>query len=287
MNEFGGSHTTKKLDTIQDYLEAYTTALSNQNFRTVYFDAFAGSGEIKVGDEVELFADVEELQPIVDGSAKRALQLKRPFDEYIFVENKNKKVQGLKALANEFPQLLNRIEVIQSDANAELNDFCRDTNWKETRAVVFLDPFGNQVEWDTILKIAKTKSIDLWYLFPAGLGVNRQISNEGVILPEHEESLNKLLGTNEWKEHWTSYSETPDLFGGTHRVSEKQITVDGITKYVIARMKSVFEGVVINSWLPLGPNGAHWYSLLFACSNPSPKARQLASKLASAVMNRK
>ncbi len=39
-----------------------------------------------------------------------------------------------------------------------LQAFCAKRNWKKCRAVVFLDPFGNQVEWKTIEAIARTKS---------------------------------------------------------------------------------------------------------------------------------
>ena len=53
---------------------------------------------------------------------------------------------------------------------------------------------------------------------------------------------------------------------------------------LIERMKAVFAGGVSDEWLPLGRNQGHWYSLIFACSNPSPKASALALKLAKAVL---
>ena len=287
MNEFGGSHTTAKLDVIQNYLEAYTTALSRQGFKTVYFDAFAGSGKVQIGDKTGLFEGVADIGAIIEGSARRALQLKRPFDEYIFVEEIQKNVDHLLELQDEFPLLADRIKVRHSDANEEISNFCSSTNWSKTRSVVFLDPFGNQVDWNSIKRIAKTKSIDLWYLFPAGLGVNRLISKDGVILPDHEKSLNRLLGERDWEKIWTVETSTPDFFDNNHTIREKQANVDDITRFVIDLMKREFEGGVLNSWLPLGPNNAHWYSLLFAWSNPSQKATTLAKKLGLAVMNRK
>ena len=41
-----------------------------------------------------------------------------------------------------------------------------DKDWSLHRAVLFLDPYGMQVEWATIEAVAKTKAIDLWLLFP-------------------------------------------------------------------------------------------------------------------------
>ena len=42
---FGGDWTEQKLEVVQKYLGAYTTALKNQPFKKLYIDAFAGSGE--------------------------------------------------------------------------------------------------------------------------------------------------------------------------------------------------------------------------------------------------
>lgn len=52
------------------------------------------------------------------------------------------------------------------------------------RAVVFLDPFGMQVEWRTIERIGQTKAIDLWILFPLGVAVNRFLTKDYCQLQE-------------------------------------------------------------------------------------------------------
>lgn len=38
-----------------------------------------------------------------------------------------------------------------------------------------------QVEWKTIEAIAKAKAIDMWLLFPLGIGVARLLTNSGDI----------------------------------------------------------------------------------------------------------
>lgn len=151
-----------------------------------------------------------------------------------------------------------------------------------TRAVVFLDPFGNQVSWQTIVAIAETKAIDLWYLFPAGLGVLRQISKRKGVHKDHEASLDKLLGTPEWRDVFIETKSVGGLFD-QREDRERRATVESITKFMADRMKTVFKGGVLDEWLPLGSGNVHMYSLMFAWANPSEKAK-LAGKLASAVL---
>ena len=44
---FGGAHTEEKLNKLEDYLKAYLNVFKNQSWvHTIYFDAFAGTGEI-------------------------------------------------------------------------------------------------------------------------------------------------------------------------------------------------------------------------------------------------
>ncbi len=208
--------------------------------------------------------------------------MKRAFSRYIFVDNAASKVADLEKLRASHSDIADIIEVRKGDANEELIRFCHKTNWENARAVVFLDPYGNQVRWDTIEAIAATERIDLWYLFPAFLGVDRQISKQGAVHPTHVPSLDQLLGTREWRNSFIKTEISVDLFG-SREIQEKRTTVESVTRFMVERMRSVFRGGVLDEWLPLGSNGAHWYSLLFAWANPSPKAK-LAEKLAKDVM---
>ena len=74
--------------------------------------------------------------------------------------------------------------LVNADANSYLIDLCTNYRWEYHRAVLFLDPFGMQVTWDTIKAIAGTEAIDLWYLFPLGVGVNRLLKKEITQIPE-------------------------------------------------------------------------------------------------------
>jgi len=285
MHKFGGQHTDEKLDKLQAYLGAYSTALKHQNFRLIFFDAFAGTGDIKIGDDAPLLQSVDEYQPFIHGSARRALKLSTAFDQYVFVEKSRNKIKELTQLKDEFPELANRITINQGDANTELQTFCAQTDWSASRAVVFLDPYGNQVVWETLVAIAETKAIDLWYLFPAGLGVYRQISSRKGVHETHVASLDKMLGTTEWQDVFIQTRPIEDLFG-TRESQQRAATVESVTQFMADRMKTVFKGGVLDEWLPLGSRRIHMYSLMFAWANPSERAA-LAGKLARAVLRSK
>lgn len=90
IHEFGGDWTALKLDVISRYLSAYTIALKNQPFKKGYIDAFAGSGyrtpkrKIIKGTDDQMALDFpvlveDEPQGLLDGSARKALQIEPPF----------------------------------------------------------------------------------------------------------------------------------------------------------------------------------------------------------------
>lgn len=266
---FGGQHTERKLAILEKYLDAYTTALKKQPFETVYVDAFAGTGEIPVIGRGENLLGAEDLGEFIRGSAIRALSTKAPFSKYLFIERSASKLAELHRLQVEFPHLASRMEFVKDDANNAVDRFCTSTDWRRTRAVVFLDPFGNQVKWNTVETIGRSKAIDLWYLFPAGLGVHRQIGRGGSVHPTHAQSLDELLGSAEWRKSFIQSETINDLFGHVNRM-EKTATPASITAFMIERMKGPFQGHVLDEWLPLGSRNIHMYSLIFACANPSP-----------------
>jgi len=144
VQRFGSAHTEKKLDLVARYLERYATALKNQRFERIYVDAFAGTGSwtkrAKGGGPLFPLLDVDDIK---EGSARRALRVEPPFDRYIFIEKSRRKSSVLRDLGREFPVRAKRMEIITKDANEALQDLSQRTDWRKSRAVVFLDPFGD------------------------------------------------------------------------------------------------------------------------------------------------
>jgi three-Cys-motif partner protein len=213
------------------------------------------------------------------------LELRHPFARYVFVEQRRDDVAALYDLKSQFPALADRVDIRRGDANRQISEFCEVTDWNVSRCVMFLDPFGNQVEWRTLEVIARTRSIDVWYLFPAGLGVHRQISREGTVADDHAASLDKIIGDPRWREVFVSVKPVEGLFE-TMEERRKIADAEAVTRYMAERMKTIFAGGVLDEWLPLGRNRAHHYSLMFAWGNPSSKASELARKFARDVLKK-
>jgi three-Cys-motif partner protein len=288
---FGGEHTNLKLGIIEKYLKAYTNVFKDLTWcKTIYIDAFAGSGEVRQKKKdkmrIDLFTEIdssEEEQIIFKGSALRAMNLPVPFSFYKFIDNKKSNIEELE---NRFSNHKNlpRCDFICGDANLKILELCKGTNWKNTRAVVFLDPFGNQVAWETIEIIAATEAIDLWYLFPSGNGVFRQVPKDGEVELDSIKSIDRLYGNKDWQKLFIKRERFKDLFGENEKAS-RNVTPSTATELMIRQMKQVFKGGVLDQWVPLGGNkGYPEFSLVFAWANPSERACTIARRLGKAVL---
>ena len=294
---FGGDWTSAKLRVLAAYLKSYTTALKNQPsadhpFKKGYIDAFAGSGyrDARREDSNEsssqglLFPDLAEAEPqgLLDGSARLALQVSPRFDRYIFIEQNAKRCTALEAIKQDFPKMANDISIRQGDANREIQDICRK-NWSSHRAVLFLDPYGMQVEWETIKAIAQTKAIDLWLLFPLGIGVNRLLTKSGEIPESWRKRLNLLLGDENWYDKFYDIQITPDIFGDEQERVVKA-TTETIGRYFNSRLKNIFAGVVDEPGILRNSANNPLYLLCFAVGNE--RGKKIALRIAEHLLRK-
>jgi len=289
-HRFGGDWTSRKLDVLAEYLRAYTTALKNAPFEKVYIDAFAGTGyrEARRRDEgrgaaVEpLFPDLaeEEAQTLLDGSARRALATEPRFDRYVFIEQNPARCAQLEELKHEFPELAERVEIRPGDANAEIRTLC-EGDWRSRRAVLFLDPYGMQVEWTTIEAIAGTGAIDLWLLFPLGIGVNRLLTRSGEIPASWRRRLDLLLGTDKWYEAFYAVEPEPTLFDQAQERVVKAST-EAIGRYFNQRLETVFAGVAEEPGVLRNSRNNPLYLLCFAVGNE--RGRDIALRIATHLL---
>ena len=151
------------------------------------------------------------------------------------------------------------------------------------RAVLFLDPYGMQVDWVTIEAVARTKAIDMWLLFPVGIGVNRLLKRDADIPQAWRVRLSALLGTDEWFEEFYRTETTTDLFGEDHTHTVKSATIGTIGRYFVDRLKAVFTEVAEQPRLLSNSKGSPLYLLCFAAGNPrgAPIALRIANHLLS------
>ena len=167
-HEFGGQHTDLKLWVVEEYLKAYAKALKRHFSKLWYIDAFAGTGrrtvrhEPRVGDllDVAIPERIEQRR----GSAQIAIDVTPQFDRIVFMESKPSHCAALRELAQRRSD--RDILIVEADANQAIQSAIGQGNWDRTRAVMFLDPYGMDVEWATLKAVAATRAIDVWYLFP-------------------------------------------------------------------------------------------------------------------------
>jgi three-Cys-motif partner protein len=288
---FGGDWTSEKLKVLEAYLKSYTTALKRQQFKTAYIDAFAGTGYRAASDhdsqdwgQTDLFGELGEPEAKLwlDGSARLALKIDPRFDKYIFIERNQKRCIALEELKTDFPKLANDIDIRRSEANKAITSLCQK-NWKGRRAVLFLDPYGMQVEWTTILAIARTEAIDMWLLFPLGIGVNRLLTRTASIPEAWTRRLDLLLGTSDWFDAFYSFEERRDLFGEPVDRVVKAST-ETIGKFFNDPLKDIFAGVAKHPRVLRNRVGCPLYLLCYAAGNPkgAPVAVRIAEDLLSA-----
>lgn len=294
LQAFGGDWTEQKLTVIRDYLSAYTKALKNQNFDLYYIDAFAGTGyrEIENADEpvsaglAGLFPEQAEAEDegLFDGSARLALQVVPPFDRLIFIEKSNKRLKELRSVVSSFPNTKERVDLVGGDCNEVIPTELGKIDWNKCRGVLFLDPFGMGVNWATMEVIAATHAIDVWVLFPVGVGVNRLLTQDLAKMPRRFAAcLDRVFGTPAWRDEFYRKVVEESLFDTTEFMA-KDCSCRKIVNFYLERLKTVFAGVNFNPRFLVNSRNSPMFALCFAMGNPTPKALGLALKLAKSVL---
>lgn len=211
------------------------------------------------------------------------MQIEPRFTKYIFIENDTKRFAELQRLKTDFPAVQSDIVFVNADANSYLKERCLNFKWHKNRAVLFLDPFGMQVTWETVGAIAKTKAIDMWYLFPLGVAVNRLLKKDGNIHESMRQRLDAIFGTSDWYDAFYKTTTSSDLFG-EHVRTEKVKGFERIERYFVERLQTIFAGVAKNPLPLLNSRNNPLYLLCFASANP--QGAKTAIKIAQDILKR-
>lgn len=298
LQKFGSHWTEDKLGRVGEYFERYNVALKNQPFSREYIDAFAGTGYREVRDEAGggglMFPGLvePEVQRFLDGSARKALKVEPGFQSFTFIEKDPTKVGELQKLREEFPDKPIRIEC--GDANVQVQSICRE-GWDYRRAVLFLDPFGMQVSWQTLEAVARTKCIDVWLLFPLGVAISRLLKRDGDIDEVLCRRLDFVFGDRSWQESFYK-TEAPvkptavqrNLFDREDDAAEPEypwkFDFSGIESYFKARLRTIFARVADNPVRLRNSKNIPLYLLFFMAGNE--KGAPIAVKIAESIMSR-
>ena len=269
VTSYGGDATLEKLDAIERYGDAYTTALKNTEFTLHYIDAFAGSGIVRIKEGAAA-------EQIVPGSAIRALDINdRPFDRLLFIERNTGNVAALKRIVDERGDD-NRVEVVQGDANEHLRRFCvglRRYEQRMHRALVFVDPFGTQVNWTTVEALAESERCDVLMLIPL-MAVRRLVKRDGFPDEQHAVALTRIFGDEEaWRNLYTHTD------GGAFSAPGFR----EIVQLYVKRLETVFVRVVDPERTLGASSDRSMFTLLFAASNE--RGATVAARIAKGVFD--
>lgn len=292
-HEFGGDWTELKLAVVKAYLGFFTMALKNQTFKTVYIDAFAGSGErVQTNKDAPIFGEGETKERFA-GSAMIALETNPPFHSYHFIEKKPSFYKQLKQEVSDYavPRGLDArcySGTAEEHLKTIITQHVIETN---NRAVLFLDPYGLDVSWEMLKFIQATEKIDVFYLFSLS-GIYRNMTVKFANLDADKiNSLDRTLGTTEWQ---TEFYRTPDthkqgqidMFSTPETRCDRQETPVEIESYLRQRLSKLFPYVSEPiALLPRG-NGAQLFSLFFCMSNPNKRALELGNKVYSHIFKK-
>lgn len=270
-----GPWAKEKLELLRRYLEAYTTILRTKNFQDFYYiDAFAGAGQAplrkpnQIDDDQFLDLDIASYHlndegeiSYVKGSPRIALELKHPFSKYIFVEKNPERAGELLKIAGNY-KLAPCTEILNGDAGDAVKErlLSEKINWRRNRGVVFLDPFGLQVPWDIVQRIAETSALEVIVNFPVGMAIQRLLPKHGQFSKAQRKKLSSYFGSDEWET--LLYKESIDLFGEQSR-SKVDASGGKLAMWYRNRMKNAF-GFASLPRLITNQQGSHLYYLIHA-----------------------
>ncbi|MBK7711395.1 MAG: three-Cys-motif partner protein TcmP [Bacteroidales bacterium] len=196
--------TKKKLDSFINYVKAYTTILNKvkgrYGWKTIYFDGFAGCGEIdteneKCGSKPKGFFDDNDYS-LYQGSVSRILELpaENQFDFYYFIDKNKEYISELNKIKDTLPtDLSKRVNIRLDDCNNQLTLLSKAIKRGNNFAsLVLLDPFGMQINWESISQLKDTRS-DIWILVPSGVAINRLLDKKMEL--KQIDKLEKFFGS--------------------------------------------------------------------------------------------
>ncbi|MDD4823628.1 MAG: three-Cys-motif partner protein TcmP [Bacteroidales bacterium] len=295
---WGGPWTQTKLETFEKYVNAYLTIMNKHrdkyDWKLIYFDGFAGSGtrDQEKENPSELLKDLfhegldKEDLSVYKGAAERVLSIKqRGFDDYYFIDSNKAASDKLKEKLKDFESPDRKMFFINKDANEAISNFADKLDkHRNYTSLVLLDPFGMQLDWDSIKRLARPHT-DLWILIPTGVIVNRLLDKKGELM--YENKLKSFFGLSMEQIKAYFYQRTNDqtLFGEEERIIKVQKPIERIAELYIERLKELFSEVSDKPLVMYNSCNTPIFHFVFASNNQT--AKNIAQDIVGKMKRRK
>jgi three-Cys-motif partner protein len=188
-----GQWSIDKLDMLAEYALRYSQVMNGQKRGWLsayyYIDAFAGPG-------IALHKGDVEVAQYLAGSPVRVLEVEPPFDHLYLIDRKEVRAATLRRIFIERHADTNRYSILVGDANETIRARVRALSRNE-RALVFLDPYGLQVEWDTVELLAQSHKVDVLINFSL-MGVIRNLRRTGGPTAQFRHLLERVMHSTGW-----------------------------------------------------------------------------------------
>jgi three-Cys-motif partner protein len=193
-----------KLDILLRFIHMFTTSMKDKPWGALnYIDLLAGPGKNAISKSGE----------IVLGSPLVALHY--PFDKFFFVEKDEKLFESLDArvFASSRSQ---DVRLFNGDCNVEIAKIIENIHKIEHHAaqgswqslnLVFADPEGFEVHWDTIATLGRETRSDLIINFSTS-GITRNIVDAFKLQKVH--AIDRFLGSRAWRGPYAKLSNRGD-----------------------------------------------------------------------------
>ena len=290
-SKWGGNWTEKKLDAFIKYVKAYLAIMNkckkDYKWEIIYFDGFAGSGEGNKKDSNEinnnnsifelLYDDNNCDEEVYQGSAERILAMgESGFDYIYFIEKDNSSIEKLKAKLE--PYNIENVQFRQGDANEQIKNLAKaHIRNSKYASLVFLDPFGMEIKWESIEALKGARS-DVWILVPTGVIINRLLDKRGEL-----KSIKKLesffgLSEEEIKNYFYQTLQKRTLFGDEIVQEKIPNAIPKIAELYIERLKTIWNHVTEKPLILYNSNNVPIFHFVFASNNKN------ATKIASQII---
>ncbi len=201
--EPAGHWARQKHSLIGQYASMFSTSMKNKWDCRIFIDLFASCGLIKV----------RRTSKIEASSALIALNTDDPFDQYIFCDINNEKIEALKKRVLRLHPDIN-VSFLVGDANLLTDEIILKipTPTKANKVLCFcvIDPYKiENFAFNTIENLSKI-FMDFLVLIPSYMDANRNIDN---YFSAKDKRVENFVGDPHWREEWEAERKKNVRFG--------------------------------------------------------------------------
>ncbi len=186
-----GAWVEDKYRLVSLYETLFSTGMKRKWEKRIYIDLFSGPGLVRLrGTSRFLWSS-----PLL------ALQVKDPFDKYVFCESDSAALDALhRRVQKYFPQA--DVCYVSGDCNTNVAEICskipKPSKGSKVLSFCFVDPYDLSVKFSTISRIAE-RYVDFLILLALGMDANRNLQH---YLDSSNKKIDDFLGLPDWRDKW-------------------------------------------------------------------------------------